>query len=76
MPLSAKEIRTRIEQLLKDRLNKLGSIRTDDAWQICKSEFQYGTVAFHFRCIMMQLKEDGRADFIINGLWFIHKQKK
>lgn len=67
------QIHLRIIELLKERLQKLGSIRTDDAWQICRNEFEYGVIAFHFKLIMQKMKEDGAADNVKNGVWFIHK---
>lgn len=70
---SAVDIRLRIEFLLKDRLKKLGSIRTDDAWKICRSEYQYGVIQFHFRNIMIGMKDTGKADMIRNGVWWIYK---
>lgn len=64
----------RIKELLKERLSKLGSIRTGDAWQICRHEFEYGAIQFHFKCIMMELVREQKADRIRNGLYFIHKK--
>lgn len=62
-----------IKKLLEARLKKLGSIRTTDAWQICRSHYPYGVIQFHFKCIMHDLKDQGKADAIKNGHWFIHK---
>lgn len=62
----------RMKSLLKDRLTILGGIRADDAWQICRSSgFSYGVILLHFKCIMNAMKDDGRADQICNGTWFI-----
>lgn len=66
----------KIKELLADRLNKLGPVKLSEAYQICRSEYIYGTLQAHFRCIMQEMLRDGRADYIRSGLWFIHKQTK
>jgi hypothetical protein len=73
--ITKNKVRLRIEELLKERLNKLGSIKALEAWELCRSEFPYGVVCTHFRCIMMEFKREGYADFIRNGLWWIHKKR-
>lgn len=73
---TAEEIHERIRFLLKDRLKKLGSIRTINAWQICKDEFPYGTIAYHFKIIMLKMRQEQKVDFIKNGTWFIYKNIK
>lgn len=64
----------RIRELLKDRFQKLGSITTGIAWQYCDREITYGTFCVHFKTIMTGMVKEGKADFIKNGVWFIHKQ--
>jgi hypothetical protein len=68
-----KEINNRIRKLMEQRFQKLGPIKPGDAWEICRNEFSYELVRFHFKIIMQQKRKEGKADFIRNGLWFIHK---
>ena len=73
---SFRRTHNRIIELIDQRLNKLGPICTDDVWKLCRQEFQYGTVASHFKIIMQQKIENAEADFIRNGNYFIYRQKK
>lgn len=63
-------------ELLSNRLNKLGLITTDEAWQLCRSEFQYGTIAMHFKMIMTEKMNNQEADHLGKGKWFIYRQTK
>lgn len=57
------------------RLQKLGSIRTDDAWNQFRSRYSYSMIAVCFRRIMHEMVVAGKADQVRNGLWFIHKNQ-
>jgi len=72
---SAEVCRQKIKERLEPRLQKLGSITTLIAHQLCQDIIHYGVFTGHFRAIMMELVEQGRADFVRNGVWFIHKNK-
>lgn len=56
-----------IYDLLEDRLNQLGEIRTEAAWQICRHKYGYATVTQAFRKIMLTMVEQGKAKKIKNG---------
>jgi hypothetical protein len=66
--------RQKIQQQLEQRLQKLGSIRTKEAWQLCKERYPYNTIAFHFKCIMQQRISQGKAERIRNGVYWINKK--
>jgi len=63
-----------IEEMLKDRLKKLGSITTNEVWQICRHKYNYGVIAFYFKLIMNKMVIENKADFIRNGLYWIYKK--
>ena len=66
-----------IKEGLKQRLNKLGPIRVDDAWQMFKEDFQYEAIRNSFRIIMEELVKEGRADTTqLKGVYFIFKQQQ
>lgn len=62
-----------VKELIKDRISKLGPIKADDAWQLCREKMSYNHVCTHFKIIMLQMVRDGKADRIRNGSYFIHK---
>ena len=68
--------RANIKNALQQRLNKLGSITTGEVWEMLRGQYVYSTLAAHFRSIMRELIQEGRVDFIKNGIWFIHKNQK
>lgn len=70
----AEQTDKRIRELLKNRLNKIGSIRSCDAWELCRKEFGYQTVVTYFREIMNEMVRNGRADFLHKGVWWIFRQ--
>lgn len=59
---------------LKDRLNVVGEITTNEAWKISKRN--YGTVSYVFRGIMEIMVCKGYAEKIVNGRWKILKANK
>jgi hypothetical protein len=65
----------RIKEILTERLVEKGMIKTNDAWQLCKDDFGYSTIAHHFKIIMKDMVKTGQANFINNGLWFIYGKK-
>lgn len=65
----------RIEELLGPRLRKLGSIRSNDAWELCRQEFNYASVCIHFKIIMEKMACDGKAEHIKRGVWWISKNQ-
>mgnify|MGYP001022037561 CR=1 FL=1 len=67
--------RQKIRERLQPRLQKLGSITTGIAHQQCHDIIHYSVFTGHFRAIMMEMVEQGLADFVKNGVWFIHKNK-
>lgn len=68
---SNKNIEFRIREMLQDRLNKPGVIKTDDAWKICRSEFGYSTIAGVFKRIMEEMRDHKKAEFLQRGQWLI-----
>lgn len=56
-----------IYDILEPRLNQLGEIRTEAAWQICRHKYGYATVTQAFRKIMLTMVEQGKAKKIKNG---------
>lgn len=63
----------RIRQLLRTRLEKLGSIRSGEAWKFCKDEYEYGIFLVHFNIIMTGMVLNSKADKIARGTWFIFR---
>ncbi len=72
---SAEICRQRIRERLQPRLQKLGSIQTGIAWQLCHNLCTYTVFTGHFRVIMMEMVQAGYADYIRAGVWVIHKNK-
>lgn len=65
-----------IYELLRDRLNQVGKVRTDDAWQVCrgKTNFSYPMICNVFRECMQAMVEQGKAKKLEkNGVWEIIK---
>ena len=73
---SVEIMRSRIKERLQPRLQKLGSITTGIAHQLCYDIVHYSVFTGHFREIMMEMVKEGKADFIKNGVWFIHKNNQ
>lgn len=66
-----------IQQLITPRLLKLGAIRTNDAWQLCRHLFSYEVIRITFKEIMEELVAQGKADHTtIKGVYFIHNNKR
>ena len=59
--------------ILEPRLNIIGEFKVDDAYQICKHDFGYGTIARCVRSIMSTMIEQNKASRIKNGHWKILK---
>jgi hypothetical protein len=51
----------KISELLEYRLNQLGEIRMDDAWQICRRNHSYGMINRVFRSIMQGMVLQNKA---------------
>lgn len=71
MRKSRVETHDRIYLQLQSRLNKKGTITTDEAWKITKEH--YSTVGAIFRGIMEIMVKKGTAKKIKNGKWEILK---
>jgi gamma-glutamylcyclotransferase (GGCT)/AIG2-like uncharacterized protein YtfP len=56
-----------VYEILENRLNQLGEIRTDEAWKKCKYKFSYSAITVAFRKIMFTMVEQGKAEKIKNG---------
>lgn len=62
-----------IYDLLESRLDQLGEIKTDDAWQICKITQNYSTITRTFAEIMKTMVLQKKAVKIGNGKYNILK---
>lgn len=63
-----------IKALLITRLNKLGSIRTQDAWKVCSQHFEYEIVRLTFVVLMEDLiARDKAIKMKLAGTYFIYR---
>lgn len=66
-----------IKKTLGSRLNKIGVIKTGDAWELCKHckiLVSYQSFATHFKTLMLQLNALGYADHVGKGTWIVYRQ--
>lgn len=56
---------------LNPLLDKVGTIRSDDAWNHCKVKWGYSTITSVFRIIMCLMEKNGDAKRVKNGVWKI-----
>lgn len=65
-----------IKKALGSRLNKIGVIKTGDAWHVCKQcpiITGYQSFATHFTTLMRQLEVNGYADNVGKGIWLVYR---
>jgi len=60
---------------IEPRLNKLGFIKTNDAWLLCK-DFNYSVVCREFKFIMETMIEQGKAIKVGIGMYIIERPNK
>lgn len=56
---------------LKPLLDKVGTIRSDDAWKVCKVKWGYSTITTVFRTVMFIMEKNGDSKRVQNGVWKI-----
>lgn len=69
-----------INEMLAARLRTPGTIRTKEAWKLCKLQYPYSSFCQYFRIIMMRMVTRETALYISPGTWriktkFIHSNK-
>lgn len=66
-----------IKELLDPRLQKLGSIKLMEAWEILqgKAGVSYDVVRVHFHHIMSQMVKDGLAERLPGAVYWIYKNR-
>jgi hypothetical protein len=62
--------------LLEDRLNVLGPINSQQAYQLCKDHYAYSTIITTFKTIMDLMIAQGKAIRVGRGSWNITKPNK
>lgn len=62
-----------IYDMIEDRLNKTGEIRTVEVYNMCKGRYSYSIVQSRFREIMDTMVEQRKAVMVRAGLWNILK---
>lgn len=73
MRLTREEVDDHIYEMLLPRLNQIGLITTNDAWEICKEFRGHETVSRAFRAIMATMIEQGKATRVSFTKWEILK---
>lgn len=65
-----------IKKALGRRIDKIGVIKTGDAWHLCKQcsiITGYQSFATHFKTLMQQLEDAGYADNVGKGIYLVYR---
>src|SRR5437879_2364394 len=76
MKRTAEQTFEKIYELLKNRLDVLGNIKSGEAWEICRIYFGYSTICREFRKIMGLMIEQKKAIKVGYGIWKILKPNR